>query len=98
MKPAACSLLRTAALCSTLVISAIALAQIPAMPEHAHDRTPASTALTLTIEVKATVLTVADLEAMPQKTVAVKNEHTKLDETYSGVMLGDLLAKYASCR
>ena len=31
---------------------------------------------------------------MPQKTVTVHNEHTKADETYSGVPLGDLLAKY----
>ena len=31
---------------------------------------------------------------MPQKTVTVHNEHTKTDETYAGVLLGDLLAKY----
>jgi hypothetical protein len=31
---------------------------------------------------------------MPQKTVAVHNEHTKADESYSGVLLGDLLTKY----
>jgi galactitol-specific phosphotransferase system IIB component len=30
---------------------------------------------------------------MPQKTVTVHNEHTKADETYSGVALGDLLVK-----
>jgi hypothetical protein len=64
------------------------------MPEHAHEMTPPSTSLTLTVEGKVTVLTIADLQAMPQKTVAVKNEHTKLEEIYSGVMLGDLLAKY----
>jgi hypothetical protein len=94
MNHAARSLLRTAALCSTLLVSAIASAQTPATPEHAHEMAPPSTNLTLTIEGKATILTVADLQALPQKTVAVKNEHTKLDESYSGVMLGDLLAKY----
>jgi hypothetical protein len=31
---------------------------------------------------------------MPQKTVTVHNEHTKADESYTGVLLGDLLAKY----
>ena len=30
---------------------------------------------------------------MPQKTVKVHNEHTKMDESYSGVALGDLLGK-----
>jgi len=30
---------------------------------------------------------------MPQTTVSVHNEHTKADEAYSGVSLGDLLAK-----
>jgi hypothetical protein len=37
---------------------------------------------------------VAELQAMPQKTVSVHNEHTKKDETYTGVPLGELLAKY----
>jgi len=55
---------------------------------------PASTSLALTIDGKTTTLSVADLKAMPQKTVKVHNEHTKMDETYSGVPLGDLLAKY----
>jgi hypothetical protein len=55
---------------------------------------PLSTNLTLTVDGKATVLSVADLQAMPQKSVTVHNEHTKADETYSGVLLGDLLAKY----
>jgi len=36
---------------------------------------------------------VAELKALPQKTVSVHNEHTKADETYSGPSLGDLLAK-----
>jgi hypothetical protein len=52
-----------------------------------------STSLTLTVDGKATTFSVAELKAMPQKTVKVHNEHTKMDETYSGVVLGDLLAK-----
>jgi hypothetical protein len=46
------------------------------------------------VDGKDTILTVAELQAMPQKTLTVHNEHTKMDETYSGVALGDLLAKY----
>jgi len=64
------------------------------MPEHAHAKTEASTSLTLTVDGKATTLSVTELQAMPQKTITVQNAHTKADETYSGVLLGDLLAKY----
>ncbi|MGB7280657.1 MAG: carboxypeptidase regulatory-like domain-containing protein [Candidatus Acidiferrum sp.] len=39
------------------------------------------------------ILTVADLKAMPQTTVKVHNEHTKADETYTGVRVADLLTK-----
>ena len=60
--------------------------------EHAH--AAPSTNLTLTVDGKATTLSVAELQAMPQTTITVHNEHTKVDETYSGVLLGDLLAKY----
>jgi hypothetical protein len=55
---------------------------------------PLSTSLTLTIDGKAKTLSVAEVQAMPQRTVTVHNEHTKVDETYTGVLLGDLLAKY----
>jgi hypothetical protein len=36
----------------------------------------------------------AELQAMPQTNVTVHNEHTKVDESYTGVLLGALLAKY----
>jgi hypothetical protein len=68
--------------------------QMGSMPEHAHTPSAPSTSLTLTIDGKATSLSVADLHAMPQKTVTVHNEHLKIDETYTGVSLGDLLTKY----
>jgi hypothetical protein len=64
------------------------------MPEHDHAPASVSTNLTLTIDGKATTLSVAELQAMPQKTVSVHNEHTKTDESYTGVPLGDVLAKY----
>jgi hypothetical protein len=64
------------------------------MTEHVHAPTPPSTSLTVTVDGKAATLSVAELSAMPQKTVTVYNEHMKADETYTGVLLGELLAKY----
>jgi hypothetical protein len=74
------------------VISPVLRAQSLAMPAHA--KAPASTELKLTVDGKTTTLSVADLSSMPQKTITVHNEHTKADETYTGVSLGDLLSKY----
>lgn len=52
-----------------------------------------STGLVVNVAGKTTNLTVADLAAMPQKTIKVHNEHTKADESYTGATLGDVLAK-----
>jgi hypothetical protein len=71
-------------------------AQMP-MGEHqamAHAPAKPSTALVLTIDGKSTTLSVADLQAMPQKTLSVKNGHSGADELYTGVAVGDLLARY----
>lgn len=84
------SLLAAVLCCSTLSHAQA----MPGMDMPAKPKTPPSTSLTLTIDGKSTTLTAAELAAMPQKTIAVHNEHTKADETYSGVPLGDLLAKY----
>jgi hypothetical protein len=54
---------------------------------------PLSTSLALTVDGKTTTFSVAELKAMPQKSLKVHNEHTKADESYSGVTLSDLLAK-----
>ncbi len=60
-----------------------------------HTASAPSTTLKVTgLDGKETTYSAADLQAMPQKIVTVHNEHTKADETYSGVLLGDLLAKY----
>lgn len=64
------------------------------MPEHAHAKAALSTGLQLTVDDKTSTITLAELAAMPQKTVKVHNEHTKKDETYTGVAVGDLLAEY----
>ena len=59
-----------------------------------HTAAAPSTALKVTgLDGKETTYSVADLKAMPHKTVAVYNEHAKTNESYSGVALTDLLAK-----
>ena len=52
-----------------------------------------STSLTVTVDGKTMTFSVANLSAMPQKTVKVHNAHNNSDETYTGVALGDVLTK-----
>jgi hypothetical protein len=97
MKRASLTIPLLVSLCFAGVSAAEAHAQtVPngGIAEHQHATTQPSTSLVLTVDGKATTLSVADLATMPQKTVTVHNEHTKTDETYTGVLLGDLLAKY----
>jgi hypothetical protein len=71
-------------------------AQAMPMGEHgpmAHAPAKPSTSLTVTVDGKATTFALADLKAMPQATLTVKNGHSGAEETYSGVSVGDLLAK-----
>jgi hypothetical protein len=61
--------------------------------EHGGPSVP-STQLTIhTYEGKSLALSPDELAALPHKSVAVFNAHTKANETYSGVPLVDLLAK-----
>ena len=65
----------------------------PGNPEmEKRQKAEASTGLTLTVEGRSRTLTVAELEAMPQRTVTVVNGHTQVSETYTGVAVSDLLA------
>ena len=85
---------------TALVIPALALmlcAEKPAVVaqqmEHSAPSVP-STHLTLkTYEGKTLTLSPDDLAALPHKSVAVFNAHSKSNETYSGVPLADLLSK-----
>ncbi len=66
--------------------------------EHQHDHMGSKPAvpsanLIVTIDGKVTTFSATELKAMPQKTLAVKNGHTGADESYTGVGVGDLLAK-----
>ena len=97
MKTIAGSLSCVVALCLLRfgeVSSSAQTAPMAQMEQHEHAPALVSTNLTLTIDGKAMTLSVGELQAMPQKTVNLHNEHTKADETYTGVLLGDLLAKY----
>jgi hypothetical protein len=58
--------------------------------DQAKDTVPAGV-LRVSFAGKSTDWTLAKLAALPHKTVTVHNEHTKADETYSGVSLMDLL-------
>jgi len=61
--------------------------------DHAKPKATASTALMVMAGSKMATYTPADLAALPQKTVKVANAHTKTDQTYSGPLLTDVLAK-----
>ena len=63
--------------------------------EH-HEAKPSvpSTDLTINVGGKSVKLTMADLQAMPQHSLKVHNGHSNEDETYTGVAMSDLLAKY----
>jgi hypothetical protein len=81
-------LFRVTAFC----IPAFALAGAQQM-EHSAPSAP-STHLTLkTYEGKTLTLSPDELAALPHKSVAVFNAHSKANETYSGVPLADLLSK-----
>jgi DMSO/TMAO reductase YedYZ molybdopterin-dependent catalytic subunit len=56
--------------------------------------TPAPAELRVAGDVSTTlVLTVADLNKMPRKTLSVMNPHDKKNETYEGVLLEEILRK-----
>jgi hypothetical protein len=57
----------------------------PAVPSHT---------LSITAAGKTVSLTMDELKAMPQRTLRVHNGHNNQDETYTGVGLDDLLARY----
>jgi len=75
--------------------AAPAICQMGGMPmDHGSAKSTPSHTLTVTANGKSATLTVADIKAMPQRTLRVHNGHNNQDETYTGVGLDDLLAKY----
>jgi hypothetical protein len=69
---------------ATVGIEGMNMAQGKAMP---------AGPLIIAFQAKSAEWTPATLAALPHKTVTVHNEHTKADETYSGVPLIDLLTR-----
>ena len=66
---------------------------MPAMSSHAPTTgAPASVTLTGVAGEKAT-MTAAELATLPRTSITVFDAHTKLNETFSGVLLTDLLAR-----
>ena len=65
----------------------------PAAEHHEHKTKVSSTSLLLAAAGKTVTFKLADLQAMPQRTLIVHNGHSNVDETYTGVGLDDLLAK-----
>ena len=68
-----------------------ASAQAPAAAPLPAMKIPPTTSLTLVINGKSTVFTLAQIAALPHKTISVYNLHEKKNETYSGVPLAALL-------
>jgi hypothetical protein len=65
------------------------------MPSHEGKApAPLSKSLTITVAGQTATLSVADLQAMPQKTVQVHNAHTNMDESYTGIAVDELLKRY----
>ena len=64
------------------------------MEQHEHKTKIPATTLTVKANGTTAILTPADLAAMPQRQLVVHNGHSNMDETYTGVGLSDLLAKY----
>ena len=83
------------------------LAQTDAMPPASTDQTkapaqdampmkapvPPSKSVTINFQGRTTTLTIEDLLKLPQVTVHVHNAHRNADETYTGPLVSDVLAK-----
>lgn len=61
--------------------------------DHEKPPVPPSRSLNVTFQERTVTLKIDDLLAMPQVTVHVHNAHRNTDETYSGPLLSDVLAK-----
>jgi hypothetical protein len=61
--------------------------------EHSAPSIPSTQLTVKTYEGKTLTYTPEELAALPHKTVAVFNAHSKTNESYSGVLLADLLGK-----
>lgn len=83
-------------LLSVLVWASASLAQqVPTAPRAQITQAKDSLSILIPSHAQAT-LSASDLRAMPHVTVTFHNTHTSTDETYSGVRLADILAKFGA--
>jgi hypothetical protein len=88
--------MRLATLALALSLSSGAFAQGSPMAtgtDHEKPPVPPSHSLNVTFQDRLMTFKVEDLLALPQVTVHVHNAHRNTDETYSGPLLSDVLAK-----
>ena len=91
--------MKTSLLLAALIVLTPSITPAQAPTDH-HDSAmpakapvPPSKSLNITFEGRTTVLTPEDLIKMPQVTVHVHNAHSNKDETYTGPLVSDVLAK-----
>jgi hypothetical protein len=78
-------------LAAVLTLAALPLFAQDSMPVKAP--VPPSKSVAVTFQGRVTTLTVSDLLALPQVTLHVHNAHRDADETYTGPLLSDVLAR-----
>lgn len=88
--------MRLATLALALGLATATFAQnapMAAGTDHAKPPVPPSRSLNVTFQERTITLKIDDLLALPQVTVHVHNAHRNTDETYTGPLLSDVLAK-----
>jgi hypothetical protein len=87
--------MRLAVVALALSFTPLALAQAPMAAVTDHEKPPVAPSkfLNLNFQGRTITLKVEDLLALPQVTVHVHNAHRNIDETYTGPLLSDVLAR-----
>lgn len=80
---------------STVALPTPLLSAQTAPPEGHHEHAPARPSSTLRVRFgdQTVVLSLADVQALPQTSATVMNAHTKSEETYTGPTVANVLAK-----
>ena len=77
----------------SMSVLSIAEGQDAAAGRHAHAPAAPSTALSVSVGERHMTLSPADLQALPQTSVTVVNGHTRAEETYTGPLVSEVLAR-----
>ena len=78
---------------AALIFYSISILSAQEMDHHSRPTEPSTELKVVGLNGQSITLTSQAVAALPHKTVSVFNAHSKVNETYSGVPLGDLLAK-----